>query len=445
MSEITPPHPGPAAAVPAPPFHDVSFTEHPSYNEIIYQTHRLFGKKPCMPQVVACDKALRDKHVVFIVRTGFGKTLAFWMPLIWHRKGITFLISPLQSLSDQHDHSKELGVLGIKSIHLTSKNISDKTFKDISQGEYGVIITSPEVINTEPHFEDLWKSPRFCKRVNRIIFDEAHCISEWGDFRPDYKLLCKLIHICRNAKFFLLSATMPALVLSECMRLLQLPRDTEVIHQSNNCPNISIDIRRIKFPQKSLFDLAFLIPFGLMEQSPPPSKFMAFLKSKQLCEKAACFLQARLPTALKKKVVWVHADMSQEFVRAALKALKEGMIWGICCTDVAGMGIDIPNIELIVHYQAAKSLCILFQRFGRGARDMNLTARAILFAEPRHFTDVQEKRKRDAEVHALRKKKGKAQALPESDEIVPRKRLRKDTLPIRGLQSTAPFSPSLLA
>lgn len=111
-------------------------------------------------------------------------------------------------------------------------------------------------------------------------------------------------------------------------------------------------------------------------------------------------------------------------------------------------GIDVPNVELIVHYQVAKSLCVLFQRFGRGARDTSLTAKAILLAEPGYFTEVREKRKRDAEVRALRKQKGKmkARAAPESNQGLPRKRLRKDAHPRSTHLSTAtPFSPSPLA
>ncbi|KDQ05811.1 hypothetical protein BOTBODRAFT_79723, partial [Botryobasidium botryosum FD-172 SS1] len=135
------------------------------------------------------------KHLICILPTGSGKTLIFWTPLIWLKDGITILISPLQSLGDQHDSAKELDAL--------------------ERGVYRVIITSPEMINNNPRFEELWANPSFCKRVNRVIFDEAHCISEWGDFRPDYRRLCKLIYICMNAIFLLASATMPDKVLRD--------------------------------------------------------------------------------------------------------------------------------------------------------------------------------------------------------------------------------------
>ncbi|KDQ12173.1 hypothetical protein BOTBODRAFT_92577, partial [Botryobasidium botryosum FD-172 SS1] len=359
-------------------------------------TQRLFGKRPCMPQVMACEWQLKRRHLICVMPTGSGKTLIFWMPLIWRKSGITLLISPLQSLGDQHKAAAELDTLGITSIHLTSETATDEVFKKIAREEYQVIITSPETINSDPRFDELWENPSFCKKVDRIIFDEAHCISEWGDFRPDYRKLCRLIYICLNAIFLLASATMPSAVLKDVKYCLHLPERTITIFLSNDRPNISLDVRPILHSQKSLFDVAFLIPSGMTVDSPPPRKFMLFMNTKALCESAAKMLRKRLPPALRCRVVWVHADMSRGFVRRMLEALKTGEIYGVCCTDTAGMGIDNPDIALVVQYQAAKSLCVLMQRFGRGARDPRLKAAAILFIEPKHlvwFQDEKKKRK----------------------------------------------------
>lgn len=93
----------------------------------------------------------------------------------------------------------------------------------------------------------------------------------------------------------------------------------------------------MRYSLRSMWDLAFLIPVGLTAASVPPPKFMLFMESKQLCERAALFLMQRLPEALCKKVVWVHADMLCGHNQAALNNLKRGDIFGIVCTDVAGM------------------------------------------------------------------------------------------------------------
>ncbi|KDQ16394.1 hypothetical protein BOTBODRAFT_87350, partial [Botryobasidium botryosum FD-172 SS1] len=114
-----------------------------------------------------------------------------------------------------------------------------------------------------------------------------------------------------------------------------------------------------------------------------------------------------LPLSLEDKVVWIHADMSAKFVAGALDDLRTGEIWGAACTDTAGMGIDNPDIGLVIQYQTPKSQCVLMQRFGRGTRNPSLTARAVLFIEPKYLSEVREERKWKAEAQALREMKAK--------------------------------------
>ncbi|KDQ12460.1 hypothetical protein BOTBODRAFT_77968, partial [Botryobasidium botryosum FD-172 SS1] len=128
----------------------------PTYNEIISETRKIFNKKPCLPQVMACDLQLKRKHAISILPTGSGKTLTFWMYFIWIKTGITLIISPLKSLGDQHSSAQELEALGIRAIHLTSETATDEVFKAIGRGEYQVVITSLETVASEPRFEDLW-------------------------------------------------------------------------------------------------------------------------------------------------------------------------------------------------------------------------------------------------------------------------------------------------
>ncbi|QRW07800.1 Helicase conserved C-terminal domain [Ceratobasidium sp. AG-Ba] len=77
--------------------------------------------------------------------------------------------------------------------------------------------------------------------------------------------------------------------------------------------------------------------------------------------------------------------MSSGFNNRAMEKLKSGELFGIVCTDVAGMGIDIPDIDLVVQYQLPKKFCILFQRMGRAARGYGRTARVVVIVEPKYF------------------------------------------------------------
>ncbi|KAG8689049.1 hypothetical protein FRC09_012607 [Ceratobasidium sp. 395] len=142
---------------------------------------------------------------------------------------------------------------------------------------------------------------------------------------------------------------------------------------------------------ESLFNVAFLIPLGLTADSPFPPKFLLFMKSKDLYKDAGKFLCSRLPEELQDRVVWVHADMTQEFCKKALEDLRAGRIYGIVCTDVVGMGTDFSNIELVVQFQLLGKFCMLFQQFGRCVRSVAMVAIANLIVESKYFDDTKKR------------------------------------------------------
>lgn len=150
-----------------------------------------------------------------------------------------------------------------------------------------------------------------------------------------------------SAVVFVLSATLPTPVLSEVKASLGLPREIQTIRRSNDRHNIALVVRQMQHSVRSLQDLAFLFP---EPNSPNPKrsrKFMVFMESKDLCERATAFLWLRLPRSERHKVVWVHADMSREHNRETLELLRAGEIYGIVCTDVAGMVSILYNLIII--------------------------------------------------------------------------------------------------
>ncbi|QRV90456.1 Helicase conserved C-terminal domain [Ceratobasidium sp. AG-Ba] len=165
----------------------------------------------------------------------------------------------------------------------------------------------------------------------------------------------------------------------------------------------------MQYSAQSFFDAAFLIPLGLTPESPFPRKFLLFMNSRAQCVAAGKFLRARLPPELRNRVVWVHSDMSREFCVQALEDLRAGRIFGIVCTDVVGMGIDIPDIELIVQFQLPNRFCTLFQRFGRCVRSIALLGFAILIVESKYFDNtkkrLQEQAAKRQERQAAKKRK----------------------------------------
>ncbi|KAG2065822.1 hypothetical protein BDR04DRAFT_1031771, partial [Suillus decipiens] len=123
-----------------------------------------------------------------------------------------------------------------------------------------------------------------------------------------------------------------------------------MIHHSSDCPNIKIGVRKIKHALNSYASLAFLIPTGWKVGDLPPPKFLIFFDSILEAINAALYLHKCLPSDMQDKIKWFNADMMGEYKDVELAHLISGATWGYCMTDSFGMGIDVPDIMLIIQW-----------------------------------------------------------------------------------------------
>ncbi|KAI0038956.1 P-loop containing nucleoside triphosphate hydrolase protein, partial [Auriscalpium vulgare] len=370
-------------------------TSIPTLSQIRAKTIEAFGRRPCLWQLKAVEAVLKgDKDVICISGTGSGKTLTFWMPLLFKADGIQIVVSPLNILGRQN--VEQLERQGIRAISLNAQTATYENYKAIEDGHYRAVVVSPEEFMKDGgEFERLYRTDAFCARVISIVWDEAHCVSTWGDFRPEYRDARRLRYILarRDIPFLLASATLPSLVLKDVKDTLQIREDKHVlIHRSNDRPNVALSVRKIQRALNSFEDLAFVLP-DEVEVGPrnAPPKFLIFFDDISESVRAAKFLRRRLPAEYRNKIKWFNADMTDAYREEQLDALRNGSIWGLCCTDSFGMGVDLPDVELVIQWRATCNLATLWQRFGRGARDLALTARALFLVEPKHFDDEKAK------------------------------------------------------
>ncbi|KAG9315562.1 hypothetical protein JVU11DRAFT_3192 [Chiua virens] len=184
------------------------------------------------------------------------------------------------------------------------------------------------------------------------------------------------------------SATLTKDSLSNAHRLLHMHSDEMVtICRSSDHPNIKIGIKKIKYALNSYADLAFLIPTGWKTGDLLPPKFLIFFDNIQDVINAAWYLHSRLPVEKRDLVKWFNADMSPGYKEADLGYLISGEQCGFATTESFGMGMDVPNIQLVLQWQATCKLAMLWQHFGHAARDKQLMGTAILFAEKDYFDD----------------------------------------------------------
>lgn len=192
-------------------------------------------------------------------------------------------------------------------------------------------------------FENLLRKSGFLKHVISVVFDEAHCISTWGSFRPEYRTIEQLRHVLlKDTPVAVASATLPHIVKQDIINVLQLRRDKLVyISRPTDRPNIHISVRKIKHPLNSYLDLTFVLP---KNSGDPPPKFIVFCDTINDAVGAGEALRSRLPPEHCDKIVWFHSEMSDEFKKKQLERLKSGELWGICATDSFGMVMHWPAL-----------------------------------------------------------------------------------------------------
>ncbi|KAF8057359.1 P-loop containing nucleoside triphosphate hydrolase protein [Lyophyllum atratum] len=272
-------------------------------------------------------------------------------------------------------------------------------------GKYRVVTINPEVLMDNDEIAKLWHKPSVTKHILYITFDEGHCVSTWNTFRNQYKHVGDLRYlISEDIPFYVASATLPPAILLDVAEILRLRSGkTEHIIRSNDRPEISIMVRGLNFTVSSFKDLDFLVPKGFKEGDPPLPKFLIFFDNTKEAEAACHHLRMLLPPSLRKKIKWFHSTMTLTYRDEELMNVREGDTWGLCGTDSIGMGMDLPDIEIVIQWKATCDLCTLWQRFGQAGRGRDREGVGILLVEKKH---LDEERVAKAGRAAKRTKKG---------------------------------------
>ena len=193
----------------------------------------------------------------------------------------------------------------------------------------------------------IWNEAKIKNKINRVIVDEAHCVSQWGQaFRGSYLYLLHLHGVLGdNIPWYLTSATLHSHVLHDTLWIIGLPHNTMIYHHSNDRPNVYLCVQKMKHPINSCFDLAFLIPPNPKIDNPEwvrenISQFLVYCNSWADTENMALFLRSHLPEHARHRIAWYHSGMSDTFKKSAVEAYNAGEILGLCSTDACGMVSD---------------------------------------------------------------------------------------------------------
>ncbi|MGI9527846.1 MAG: RecQ family ATP-dependent DNA helicase [Weeksellaceae bacterium] len=301
------------------------------------------------PQSLIIQSVLNRKDTFALLPTGGGKSITFQVPIML-MDGLCIVVSPLIALmKDQVNNLKQRGIRAdLISSELTHREI--EAILDNSRfGKVKLLYVSPERMQSISFLESL-------KTLNVAYFaiDEAHCIVEWGhDFRPSYLALKNIKEIYANTPILAITATATPQVQMEIIAQLGLQKP-EIFKTSLQRKNLAYRIEPSEDKWKDI--LYYLNQY--------PGATIIFCRSRKNTYQLSQFLKesgydadfyhARLPVAEKNK-------KQAEFIASDNKILVS--------TNAFGMGIDKPNVRLVIHEDAPDSIESYFQEVGRGGRD----------------------------------------------------------------------------
>lgn len=304
---------------------------------------------------------LKGQDVLALLPTGGGKSLCYQVPAL-AREGICIVVSPLIALiKNQVDTLKKLG---IKAIALTGGIPFDEVndlLDNCLYGKYKFLYLSPERLQQELVQERIRQM-----NVNLIAIDEAHCISQWGkDFRPAYLECHVLRELAPNVPVIALTATATNVVVKDICESLHLERPW-VAKDSFSRSNITF---RVCWEEDKRFRLK-----ELCAQTNRSS--IVYVRSRKMTLELANYLSQQGHTA-----TFFHGGISKKDKDARLKQWMENKVKIMVATNAFGMGIDKPDVGLVVHYQIPDSMENYFQEAGRAGRD-GKPANAVLITNP---------------------------------------------------------------
>lgn len=205
--------------------------------------------------------------------------------------------------------------------------------------KYRAIVVNPEeLMRPEGGFQSLFKNQLFTDAIISIIIDEAHCVSQWGSFRPEYRHIGSLRHLQRKpCTVMATSATLMPAAISDITKSLGLRNENIFFSQcSVDRPNISIVVQPMANTRNSFIDLRFLLR-DWKPGDPSPPKFLVFFDSIPESVQAGLYLRSLLPLDYRDYVKWFNSDMSDLYKARETLNLLNGDIWGLMTTDSFGM------------------------------------------------------------------------------------------------------------
>jgi len=301
------------------------------------------------PQEEIINTVIKGENCVVLLPTGNGKSLCYQVPAL-ALEGVCIVISPLIALIK--DQVESLTEKNIKAIALTSKLSQEEivvAFDNLQFGGYKFLYLSPEKLQS-PFIQDKIRQ----LNVSFIAIDEAHCISEWGhDFRPSYLKITILKELQPTATFIALTATATKKVFEDITQNLEI-ENAVVFKKSLKRTNLTYKVIYTENYYANLLKILNYIKESVI----------IYTNNRKQTKEVNKYLQQQ-----NFKSTYYHGGLSLEEKNAAYETWIADKTPIMVATNAFGMGIDKPNVRVVIHLNIPNSLENYIQEAGRAGRD----------------------------------------------------------------------------
>lgn len=296
-----------------------------------------------------------------LMPTGGGKSITFQVPAM-AKDGLCIVITPLIAL--MKDQVRNLRDRGIKAIAIYSGMTREEIIIALENcifGNYKFLYISPERLDTE-----IFRIKLRSMKVSMITVDESHCISQWGyDFRPAYLKISEIRNLLPDVPVLALTATATPEVVKDIQQRLAF-KEENVFRMSFERKNLAYIVRRTESKQEELLHILKHVE----------GSAIVYAHNRKRTKEYAQLLNEKGITA-----TFYHAGLSNDTKDQRQKAWVKGKTRVMVATNAFGMGIDKPDVRLVVHVDTPDSPEAYFQEAGRGGRDGKKAYAVLLYSK----------------------------------------------------------------
>ncbi|MBR6715532.1 MAG: RecQ family ATP-dependent DNA helicase [Prevotella sp.] len=294
-----------------------------------------------------------------LMPTGGGKSITFQVPAL-ASEGMCVVVSPLIALmKDQVYHLTRQGIRSAAVYSGMSREEIIATLENCIFGGIKILYVSPERLSS-----DLFQNKFRKMNVSFITVDEAHCISQWGyDFRPTYLQIARIRQLKPDAPILALTATATPKVVKDIQKQLAF-KEENVFQMSFERKNVAYVVRKTENKREELVHIL----------SSVGGCSIVYARSRKRTKEIADILKSNGISS-----TFFHAGLEPSVKDERQNAWQNDEVRVIVATNAFGMGIDKPDVRLVIHYDCPDSLEAYFQEAGRAGRDGNKSYAVLLY------------------------------------------------------------------